>query len=505
VKNKKKQKKLANSNRNSLNDPKKHSKSFGTKQRIMGKNRSSGKSGININTIIMSIFLAIVTIYIARTVTIFLNREQVKTVSVKFTNGNQIKDFEGIITRNETVYKSEQVGTIHYTSEFEVDIKHLKNKVLELQTLRGDDIVKNSAQARYENELMKSQVDNFNFIDLQYKFSNLIILKQNLDHRVEIRNKNLLSEDSESIKNLTDELKISEARKNENIYSIKANETGILSFSTDDMEEVFNFSNLNTIQPEQMKIPNMSKISPNNSNVEKNQSIFKVVESNEWYISAFIGNDYIYDFEPSSINSKTIYVEKNFEYYPLEVFIYKVDKGENDSLVTFRVTRSILDYIGQRKIKFKLVDTKYEGFKIPESAVVTKTYIKVPVKFVNEASSTVIIKNNEVYEKVTIKLYNKEDEFYYIRQDFGKIKLGDVLFLDDDKEQSYILKEVKIEKGVFIANFGYAYFQKIIINDTQKENGYYLLDMKLNPKMKVQDIIVQEATNVEENQAIDSK
>lgn len=382
--------------------------------------------------------------------------------------------------------------------ENENELKELKDKFFEIQTIKDEDMSLYSSQVANENYSIKKEVDNFNFKDLKTNFANINNFKQSINHMLEIRNKNILLEENELSKDLLDRINSVESAKNNIIYNITSIDGGILVFGTDELEEVFTPDNLSTLQPEQINMTSEFNHVLNNTNVETSQNIFKIVESNEWYISSYIDNSFIMELEIDPIAPIYIYVKDNLEYNPLEVFVINIDKGENKSLVTFKVRKSILDFIKNRSLEFKLIGNRQESFRIPKTSVIKRTYIKIPLEFISQ-EKYVYIKNNDVLEKVGITIEFEEENYVFIKQDFKNIKIGDVL-VSENKE--YILSEILEEEGVYLANYGYGKFEKIYIDDPPNIiNGDYIINAQIN-KIKEHDLIIEDASKVNDNQFI---
>lgn len=86
------------------------------------------------------------------------------------------------------------------------------------------------------------------------------------------------------------------------------------------MENNFTIEKINDLTFEQLNIKSQSR--KFNNIVNKDEVIFKIIESNDWYIAARVKNKDIEDIEENS--SKIIYVEQKNTYVPIEFAVQKI-------------------------------------------------------------------------------------------------------------------------------------------------------------------------------------
>ena len=161
-----------------------------------------------------------------------------------------------------------------------------------------------------------------------------------------------------------------------------------------------------------------------------------------------------------------------------------------------KCTKFVQDYLQNRSIKFKLDDTKLQGFKIPVCSIDKKNLFKIPTQFVLKDNNeyTLIKKNNE---KVKVKIYDSDENYYYVES--NGLKSKDIIISSDE---SYEISQMKKIYGIYIANTGIAEFKKINYADEILENGFIIIDPKLNPSIKISDRIITNVKDVNDEQKI---
>ena len=492
----------------------------------MNKKNNNKKHNIfNINTFIIVIFVVITTMYMFGSILSYITTPHVSVIQVEYGEVDSGEVFQGIITRDETVYVSPADGIINFNYiEYErmrqdeyvayisnpqslYNIKQQKN-LLNSNLINGEneissDFTSENLQLAKENQNIKKKIDNFNFMENQDSYYKISEFSYTIEQMIFVRNKKILGYNETTYSN--DSYYEDDEYKNNNIPVITAIEPGILSFTVDGLETTLVPENVENLTEEQVKMTSESKTTANGSSIKYLEPAFKIVTSNEWYISSYINSDVILGWEEG--DKTTIYIENQGSYYPVDVEITHINKEEEKSYVVFKANKYMIDYIDTRNINFKIVDTDYEGFKIPSSAIVNKTYIKIPIEFVSIDSKTdepfVLIKTEDGIKKNVIEVDYIDDEYMYIRQDFQILKLGSEIVNPNNESETYILSETTEEKGVYVVNNGIATFEKIEIDKNVPQiNGYYIIDAEENKNIEMNDYIIEDSSNIEEGMKV---
>ena len=186
----------------------------------------------------------------------------------------------------------------------------------------------------------------------------------------------------------------------------------------------------------------------------------------------------------------------------MEIQVASLKTGDKTSYAILKATKFVIDYINTRSIEFE-TSKAMNGFKVPNSAIVEQTMLKVSKEFVV---------NNTIYKKVDEDTFSQlnvvpagedtEDGKVYIPFDINRINVGDVLVMPDDKTKTFAISEVVTVKGVFVMNTGIADFCKINLENSVSNENYTVLDTSLNSNIKIYDRIVTDTLNIEKQQKL---
>ena len=157
------------------------------------------------------------------------------------------------------------------------------------------------------------------------------------------------------------------------------------------------------------------------------------------------------------------------------------------------------DFVDVRNIKFKLEDNKKHGYKILNKSIVAKNLFKIKKEFVYKDEFYYVIKKTGENNKVKVKIYDEDENYFYVESD--EVKIKDVLVKENDKKDKFMINDVKKIRGVYLANNGIAEFKKINF-DGDLKNDFVVLDEKLNPEIKIYDMIVLNAENIIDGEKI---
>ncbi len=486
--------------------------------RKKAKKRHSG-------TIIFSVIFIAVLSYMFRAVFALINKTEIPTLTVSYGSVDVAQTIDAVIIRDEQVYKSPKAGVLNFfynnldrikknkvvcsiadgemLSQITSDITQKNERILEMQNMRKD-ITIFSGDVEMRNKIIKTAVENNIPKFINYNVKSLFDFAENLQTNMELRNQMLLTEDRGSVKELISQKEQLETTLKANVSNVTIQESGILYYIVDGLEEVLTIDKLDNITPEHVRMSVDYSQLKRPYEIAENDPMFKIIRSNHWYIATWVPSSWIINLKEKSF--KTIYVKKDSDFVPLEVQISLIKNSEPESYVLFKVTKYMNDYLDSRNVKIKLSDTAQNGYKIPSTAIADKTFLKIPNKYVSEDDMTVIKKVNDNYEKIAIKPIDSvpSDEIYtYVPLDFSSLKLGDLLVLNQADENPYGISEVENVKGVYKINYGYAEFCKIIINeDSPVINGYCILDSAQNKRIKLSDQIIVDAKNIVEGQSL---
>lgn len=458
----------------------------------------------------------LIMIYIFGYCVSFFTQKKINSTLIEYANSDNPQMFSGVIVRNEKIYTSQKSGAISLNlhnfdiakkncvvctikdkesvEKLEDDLSKINNDILDMQKNRIDISLFQNDIKNANNQIEKIVDENI-YVCSQNNFDKINSFADAIKKNLDLRNQILLTENRGDVKEMDEKKSQIEQKIKKNIESISATQTGIVSYFIDGLEKTYTLNKLNNLTSQQTNIKSQSIETIDNSYVEASQPIFKIIESNEWYIVSYVKNKDIENIKEN--DSKTIFIENENNFTPIDVYIEKIiAKNKTESCLVMKCTKFVQDYLQNRNIKFKLDDTKLQGFKIPVCSIDKKNLFKIPVQFVLKDNNehTVTKKNNE---KVKVKIYDSDENYYYVES--NGLKSKDIIISSDE---SYEISQMKKIYGIYIANTGIAEFKKINYADEILENGFIIIDPKLNPSIKISDRIITNVKDVNDEQKI---
>ncbi len=477
------------------------------------------KGGYKIFTVVTFFILAV---YLAGYLISFATRPSVRVESVEMGSIMLPATIEGLIIREESVVTSTRSGTPRYfytdnekvaknkvicsvedsakVEKIEAEIDTIDRSIIDIQKNRTDISVFSS-----DIKNIEKQIDTV-FDDHTYKFlsgdiSGVYDMKERAVSYMDARTNIWVAESSQSLSELQSQRLNYEAQLGENKSYITNALSGIVSYRTDGFESEFTPENMASITKENFKMSYYVSYIRHSSDVKEGDPLFKIVSSNTWYIAAFIDENESVDWKKG--DTKELYTTVNEEEKIIIAEIYSISPKEGENFVIFVTDKDITDFISERELTFKINEDKYEGFKIPNEAIVEKSFIKLPIECVIESvgETSVIKKDNEGDKLVNISVTGYDEGFAYVNQSTDGIKLGDTILKGTGMEaQSYTVSELVVYKGVYVANSSMAQFKMIDIIGQNAE--YTIVDSESGYGLRIYDKIVADAATVSESQAL---
>ena len=487
------------------------------------RQRQAKKKNNRTDIFVLSICLILFTLSVGGSLFKFITQEHVATMVVPQGSVDIPRIISGIVVREETLYHSSASGEVVYnvanlekvkkgsmvcsienpsdTVALVAQSQELSKKIIEMQNMRGE-TSSVSSDINLINNKMKAEIDSSLLKMSSADVAPLYALKEALNLNIKLRNEKLLSEGSSAVKQFVDEYRQYTGKIDESRAPIVATEGGIVSYSVDGFENVLTLENIKDITKEQTRMNVEADSFITKREVAPDDIVFKIIESNNWYIAAYIENDLVHEWGVG--NNVSLYINKGGDYTPHSFKIDTLQKGEAESFVIFKSDKQLLDFLDMRTVSFKTYDSVHSGIKIPESAICERTFLKIPEDFVYQ-----IRDNNVVNKKVgdtseQIKINTKiirtaeHDEGYvYIMQDFDNIRRGDTIILEGDQDKTYVIDSIITSQGIFRTNTGLATFVSINTEGMVKGNkGYVILDSNGNSGgVKLYDRIVTDVAN----------
>jgi hypothetical protein len=410
------------------------------------------------------VFFGFVLLYLLQFVIIgFTKKNAVSMETVKIGSVDLPRVMDGVIIRDETVYKTAEAGALHYqvaeyervkkgaavciiqdieaTAQIQQDIEQVDASLIKLQERRAG-FSDFSEKEKNINQQIKSMIDNrlyqFSLSDLSGAYA----LKDLITQNVRIRDDLVLSDDQGSAGGLASQRRALLRALAENTAVISVDRSGVVSFHLDGQEENFTPENMSLIPKDQIPPPGIHPadiplVIPSAPQEEAavETPVFKMINSNIWYIGAYIPNELLEECVEGG--EQNLFIEEQDQYRSLPARIKTITAGDKESFILYECAKNMLEYLDQRAIRFKTIDSARTGYKISRSAIAEKTEDGAPVQ------------------------------------------------------------------GVYRVNNGTAEFRRVILpEDGTGDSGYFILDPAVNKNIQVYDKIVTDASQVQEDQII---
>lgn len=483
-----------------------------------------GRRADRTDMIVVTISLVLFTLAIGGSLVRYMTRAQPEIAVVGYGSVNITRITNGIIVRDERLYTAPLPGeVVFHVADGErvrrgTEVSSIENsagiiplaarsdelsrRIIDMQGLR-EDISAVSNEVAAINENIRMDLDS-RLISLSYGNREVLYnFRDSLEQNITLRNDRLLNENTGAVRMLADEHRQYASRIEENRAFIVATGGGIVSHTVDGFENVLNPRNLNDITREQTRMYVGRDSFVQNRAVDTGDAVFKIIESNIWYIVAYIEND----LTEGWINGSAVrlYIEKRGGFVGHPFWVADIRAGENESFVVLRTDRQIQDFLGMRTVSFKTYDSIYSGLKIPETAIVERMFLKIPQAYVDVVRHNITVvtrRAGSTTEQVSINtkvlrgIY-REEGYVYIMQDFDNIRRGDVILLGPEDETGYMIDELVSARGVFRTNTGVATFVSINTEGMIRgDQGYVILNPDYNRGGIIQqDRIIRDAVS----------
>lgn len=489
------------------------------KSRKQERKVRDARSTTGVSVVAFGVF-ALVFVYLVGYGYNFISKKIVAYDVVQYGSIDVPKTAEGVIIRAEEVYTTPVSGVVSYSvsenerikagtavcsvsdsavvGEMQENLDSINENILKLQESR-EDISFYSEDVKRVNNQIKTLVDTSADKYIKNDISSVYDLKSSIQKKLDVRNQMLLSENKGSLSDLASQKQLQEKELNEKITYLSANTAGIVSYYVDGMEGVYTLENRNSLTKEQTTMKPDSSVGAR-SNVVANDNVFKILKSNAWYIASYIPSDYIEGWANGDF--RTIYVkDSSKESIPLEVQVESITAEGKTSYVVLCVTKYVLDYIDIRAIEFELDKAKI-GYKVPNSAIVEETLLKVPSDYISEGTVYKVLGDSVTAINVVISGENKEENVTYVPVMLGTLNVGDTLQKPNEKETTVMISDVISSQGIYIMNTGIAEFSKINLENSVANSTHTVLDPVYNSNINIYDRIVTDTINIEKEQKV---
>ncbi len=451
----------------------------------------------------ISMFIIIIS-YFGLSIFKSLNKNPIDYETIEYGSIDDTTQVKGIIIRDEVVYKATKNGILTFNSSenervkkgeviatvkneeaikaTEGDIALINEKILQLQEQREELSIFYEDVKKIDTQIQSFLDKSINNLSI-YNISEIYEIKNNINKKLTIRNQMLLSENIGSIQELSAQKASKEIRVNENMESIVSNDSGIVSYYTDGLEEVFTFESKDNLTKEQTLMQQESE-QQYKVNILEGEAVFKIVRDNNFYIASYIKTENISNWEEGE--TRYIYINDNGNLKQLEVVIEKIDTDEKESYLLMKSNKNMTNFIDKRNITFELSKPK-EGFKIYLDAIAEEELLKVPTTYIVDSNVTKKISTGESIT-VPIKVSGQDinGEYAYVSISPGIIDIGDYI-IDPQTNQEQQLNEIFTKKGIYVVNSGIYTFKNINTEGAVQNDQFIILEPSKNTNIKLYD------------------
>lgn len=216
---------------------------------------------------------------------------------------------------------------------------------------------------------------------------------------------------------------------------VRASMSGVVSYRVDNLEEVLMPNNFESLTKEMLDKLELKT----GQIVATSEEMGKVINNYECYIATVIDSK---QAKEANIGSK-VTLRLSSEDEVRASIEYLSNQEDGSILIVFKINNSVEKLIDYRKISFDIIWWKFEGLKVPKSAIIYDNglsyivrnragyYNKVLVKVLKESENYCIVDNYD-YEGLKSLGYSDE-EIYNVR----KISIYDEIIINPSLEDFY--------------------------------------------------------------------
>ena len=279
-------------------------------------------------------------------------------------------------------------------------------------------------------------------------------------------------------------------------YSAPA--SGIVVFSRDGMEEYTAYD----IKAEDFDEGAYSREHLlGNSLVAEGDPVYKLIENENWQLVIHPDGEQLETLRDAG------YVRVRFLKNQYEAWGYAsvVEAAGGDTFVTLDFSNSMVSFCTDRHLRIQIDTETKKGLKIPQSALVEKTFFLIPNEFITTGAEGVkgvlrkvwLEDGSESAEFITTEVYNVTDTETYVSE--SDLAAGDQL-IKPESTDVFTVSATDSMNGVYNINKGYADFRRV--NYLYGNEEYAIVESGTQYGLNVYDYIVLDSSTVVENELI---
>ena len=449
----------------------------------------------------MGIFLCVFAVYLVVLFVQSLTREHVSIYEVTQKQLADNENLRGIILRDEEVVTTNQSGYLNYyvgegsrlaTTSTVYSINESGSAAQEAEAVDTADVTLSEEDTQSIRTNISSFRNHFSLSD----YSGIVNFRYNVENTL------LDLSDVNLSKNLN---KIKKASGSDDSFElVKAKQTGIISFSSDGLEDL----QIDQITPEHFKemTDEWKQLRTGNS-MEAGSPVYRVVKSEKWSVVVSLSLEQYKKL--SETETVTVRIKKDNTVLVPTVRTF-TSSGHYYANLIF--DKYMIHYMNNRYLDIELQFNNTAGLKIPVSSIVKKNCYVIPEEYITEGNGTSTSSKKGVaaitYDKSgqeQIKFFSAEiywrDEEGNAYIDASLFPVGTSILKENDKKgkKLQVTKIAELE-GVYNCNLGYCRFRYI---HKLYENQEYAIIENGNPySLATFDHIILNSDVINENDII---
>ena len=408
-----------------------------TQRKTKNKVKKLVKNKLNIGSF-RKLLIIIVLMYFSLMSITALIASNIKTIPVE--KGTIVDGIEtrGIILKDEHIYKAQTEGNVLFSVEegsklgkgtkvAEISNETYKDYKSEIQEI-DKDVESNKAKISSQQEILKKDIkknqDEIDEIVMQVQKS---VAENNYEEVKRLKDKLLIASNKKDVisnekAHITEQNDVLLKKKSEITSKIKQSslayyteKSGIISNRLDGLEDKYSSRNV-----ESYKISDLDEIKLNDDSIKNDQkvktedSIFKIISDQTWYIMTKVEDNDLKNIEKGSKVSLEVDKRKG----TIEGKVYKLDKSKKGSFIIIKLEKYIHEFYNKRYIDIKLIKEVQTGMQVPKKSIVEKdgqsgVYIKDisgivrfrPVNILAETEKISIVESIE--ENDPLRIYDE--------------------------------------------------------------------------------------------------
>lgn len=277
--------------------------------------------------------------------------------------------------------------------------------------------------------------------------------------------------------------------------------SGFVIYNIDGFEEVTE----NSLQADMFDQTEYSAVSlRNQKNVNAGEPVFKLITNEAWALYFPIDNKLQTELvDTTKIRFRFLKDNETF------TAPFSIIQNGDEVFGKISLDSSLVRYATDRFLEIELMMNKKSGLKIPSSAIVDRSFYRIPEEYVIKNKDTdqeVVLKvesfggdGSSTVKYITANVYKYDDGEYLV--DHQLLNEGDYIQLEDSAKRMQIQeKNLETLHGVYNINKGYAVFREITVIDENEE--YCIVESNNSYGLAAYDYIVLNAAEVTEDQIV---